>query len=239
MILTGLFVVLPVVLRDGLGLAAAHHWWVYLPVLLGSFVLMVPAIIYGERRHRLRQVFLLAIGLLVAALAFIWGFHQGLWGLALALLLMFTAFNILEASLPSLVSKIAPPQAKGAAMGVYSSAQFFGAFLGGIIGGAVHGGYGVAAVFLLCVIMAALWLLIAFGMSDPRYLTSYSVSLGELDEAHATALADHMDTLSGVHEAVVLMEERMAYLKVDPQRFDQAQLAQIQSMIHSQSSGQV
>src|SRR5690606_38909676 len=124
----------PLSLREA-GLAAEHHWQVYFPVLVCSIILIVPAIIYAEKKAQLKPVFIAAIALLLVAQILLVTFDAILWGLVFALLVFFAAFNLLEASLPSLISKIAPVGAKGTAIGVYSSTQFLGAFVGAGLGG--------------------------------------------------------------------------------------------------------
>lgn len=131
MTLTALFVVMPFILRDHVGGDTYLHVWIYVLVLVVSFVLMLPVMIWGEKTRRLKPVFLSAIALLVVAQLGFWQFSGTLWYFIGALLAFFTAFNLLEATLPSLVSKLSPADCKGSAMGVYSSSQFFGAFLGG------------------------------------------------------------------------------------------------------------
>lgn len=163
-ILTAGFVALPLVLQDNLGLAREAHWQVYVPVLLLSVVGMVPVIVLGERRWGVQRVLPLAVALLLAAeLGLAAGLRAPVLLLA-ALWLYFTAFNILEASLPSLVSRVAPPQTKGAALGVYSTAQFLGAFLGGVAGGFVYGRFDLVGVFVLGAIAAAAWLPLSLGL---------------------------------------------------------------------------
>jgi len=119
-----------------LGLLTSQHWLVYLPVVILSFLAMVPFIIVAEKKRKMKPIFIFAI-LLVAAAQLLMGGLTADSKIALFVLLFlyFMAFNLLEASLPSLVSKIAPAGQKGAAMGVYSSSQFFGAFVGGAAGG--------------------------------------------------------------------------------------------------------
>ena len=80
----------------------------------------------------------------------------------------FIGFNVLEACLPSLISKVSPTESKGAAMGVYSSSQFFGAFLGGTLGGFCYGAWGSAILFVLCALIGCVWFLIAFGQGSLR-----------------------------------------------------------------------
>jgi len=163
LVLTGLFLSIPLVLRDA-GLPVQQHSYLYLPVMLLAMAIMVPFIIMAEKHGRMKSVFLGAIGLLVLAqLGFYFTLHS-FWGLAFFMLLFFIAFNVLEATLPSLVSKTAPAEAKGTAMGVYSTSQFSGAFFGGLVGGWIHAEFGLSAVFLMGVLACLCWLLIASGM---------------------------------------------------------------------------
>jgi predicted MFS family arabinose efflux permease len=167
LILTAGFVVLPVLLRDYLDIGRAAHWKVYLPVLLLSIPAMVPVIAFGERRrkmHRVVPAVVLALALVELVLAF--GLHSKVI-ILLALCAYFSAFNILEASLPSLVSRVAPARMKGAALGVYATAQFLGAFVGGVLGGALYGRFGIFAVFLMGALMALVWVAFSLGQNMP------------------------------------------------------------------------
>lgn len=157
-----MFVVLPQLLVDHGGLPVDRHWQIYLPAVLASFALMVPAIVIGERRGMVRQVFLGAIVLLLLTEAI---FALGQWNLALlagALVCFFIAFNILEATLPSLISRIAPPQAKGTALGVYNTTQALGLFLGGALGGWLLGHHGAVSVFVTATVLVLTWLIVAW-----------------------------------------------------------------------------
>jgi len=106
-------------------------------------------------------------------------------------------------------------------MGVYSSSQFIGAFLGGALGGWFHTHYGNEGTFLLCAGMAAVWLMVAWGMSDPNYLSNYLLPVGPLDETQASQLSDKLLSIDGVAEAHIIREDEVAYLKVDLARVDQ------------------
>jgi predicted MFS family arabinose efflux permease len=142
----------------------AQHWKIYLPAVLASFLLMIPAILLAEKRGKVKEVFVAAIALLLATQA---GFVLGsdrLSGLAMALLVFFVAFNILEAMLPSLVSRVAPPRAKGAALGVYNTTQALGVFAGGLMGGWLGKNFGPEAVFMSAGAMMAVWLYLALTM---------------------------------------------------------------------------
>jgi MFS family permease len=203
---------------------SASHWLIYLPVMVLSMLLMVPFIVVAERRRRMKPVFLGAILALGIAQFGLYFMHQSLWGLAFAMLLYFTAFNLLEATLPSLVSKIAPAESKGTAMGVYSTSQFAGAFVGGLLGGWVHGQFGLEGVFLFTAAAALLWWLSALRMAPPSYLASHLLRVGELDEAQAAELQLQLREIKGVGEAVVVAGDGIAYLKIDKNEVDMAAL---------------
>jgi predicted MFS family arabinose efflux permease len=158
--------VVPFSLRNA-GLPAASHWQVFLPVMAGSVLLMVPPMILSERRGQQKLAFLTSIGVLLAAQVLLALPEPSLVSIAVALLVFFAGFNLLEASLPSLISKTAPPQARGTAAGVYSSVQFLGTFAGATAGGFVSQHFGAAAVFLLCGLLTLSWLLVAWPMRAP------------------------------------------------------------------------
>ena len=160
LILMANFVVVPVALRDYAGLETAAHWRLYLAVLFLSLFIMAPFIMLSERRHKARPCFILGIVLILLAQAGLLFFHAGYLIIALWLTLFFGAFNYLEAFLPSEVSRRVAPDKKGAALGLYSSAQFIGIFIGGLAGGLLHQRLGIGAVHLFCLLMALCWLLI-------------------------------------------------------------------------------
>ncbi len=168
--LTALFLALPLTLRDA-GLPVEKHSWLYLPVMLLSMGAMVPFIIIAEKRGKMKPVFLGAISLLLVAQLGFFLFDTSIWSLGLMLFVFFLGFNMLEATLPSLVSKMAPGAIRGTAMGVYSTAQFSGAFVGGLLGGWVHDHFSEAHVFLLGAACMLLWLALASGMRVPVKVT--------------------------------------------------------------------
>jgi MFS family permease len=219
-ILMSVFMQVPFVLRDD-GLPAHHHWEIYLPVMLVAFVLMVPPIIIAEKKAKMKQVFMGAVGLALLAQLALLGMQHSIWGVAFALLLFFTAFNVLEATLPSLVSKVSPLAAKGTAMGVYSSSQFMGAFFGAAAGGFILQYYGGNAVFGFAIAMLFLWLLVASTMRPPAAVSTKMYHLGEIDATSAIALQQKLAELHGVREVMVVAAEGMACLKVDMKGFDQ------------------
>jgi predicted MFS family arabinose efflux permease len=223
MSLTAMFLAYPLALRD-LGIDPGHHWMVYLPVMLLSMFAMIPFVVIAESRRRMRPVFIGAVTALVLASLVMYKFDTTLAGLLVGLFVFFTAFNLLEATLPSLVAKVAPGERKGTAMGVYSSSQFIGAFFGGALGGWLHTHYGIDGTFLYCAAMAVIWLMVAWGMSDPNYLSNYLLRVGKLDQAQVEYLALELRSLDGVAEVVILPEDEIAYLKVDLKQLDQEAL---------------
>jgi predicted MFS family arabinose efflux permease len=223
-LMTALFLVVPLVLEDQVGLSVENHWKLYLPVLVGSILAMLPFIVVAERHGRTKAVFLGAILTLgVAEVGFAW-FGTGVVALATWLLVFFAAFNLLEATLPSLISRMAPAGLKGTAMGVYSTSQFFGAFLGGLLGGWMQKLFGVQGVFLFCALLTVFWFAAAAGMRNPGALRSRLLSVGQMSEDEARSLAPRLARVPGVDEVVVIANEGVAYLKVDPKTLDVTEL---------------
>jgi predicted MFS family arabinose efflux permease len=165
-VLMALFIVVPFGLRDA-GLPVGEHWQVYLPVMLGSFVLMMPAVLQAGNPVLLRRWFIVSIAVLLAAhLALPW-LEGSVWLLSLFLLAFFAPFNALEAMLPTLTTRLAPTHAKGTAIGLYSTIQFFGTFLGASAGGILYKNWGPVAVVAFDAVLLAIWLILAFGMRVP------------------------------------------------------------------------
>lgn len=224
-----MFVVVPFAIVTSSGMHENQHWHIYLPVLLASFVLMVPAIIYAEKQAKMKLVFVSAIAMmLVAQLMFAISIEH-FWGIVASLTLYFIAFNVLEASLPSIISKMAPAAAKGTAMGVYNTAQSLGVFVGGALGGYLSHKLGFASVFIFCSVMMFLWLILAFSMQSPPAVRTKMYSLDEsapeLSSESADILKNNLAKLAGVIEAVVLPQERTIILKLDKtQDWDGSQL---------------
>jgi MFS family permease len=176
--LMALFVQVPFMLRDN-GVPSARHWLVYLPVLAASVVLMLPGMFNADRPGRGKPVFISAIAVLFAGQTLLALAGASLPLTIAALVVFFTGFNLLEATLPSLISKFAPPAVKGTAVGVYSSVQFFGTFVGAAVGGWLSQHHGPAAVFGFCLVLTALWLAASATMSAPPAYRQANYSMGE------------------------------------------------------------
>jgi MFS family permease len=220
--LTASFLVVPNLLRSTVGIDVHDQWIVYLPVLLVSVAAMVPAIIVAEKYRRMKGVFLGAVAALVVSQIMLFYGSANVVALLAALTVFFSAFNVMEASLPSLITKVAPPDVKGTAMGVYSSLQFLGIFIGGIIGGMAHQHGGSAGVFALTTALAVIWLVVAVGMAQPSYLTTRLLPIAQNNLSDPAGLATKLRQVPGVVEAVIIVEESAAYLKVDSKSFDAA-----------------
>lgn len=178
LIQTTMWVLVPATLVAAGGLPLVEHWKVYLPAVLVSFVFMVPAIILAERYGRLKLVFNASIMLLVIVQLGLLFAGAGVWTIALWLTGFFIAFNVLEATQPSWISRIAPPQAKGTALGVYNTLQSAGLFLGGALGGLLAQHFGSGAVNLFCAVIALIWLALAFTMTPPPRRVEAAVRAG-------------------------------------------------------------
>ena len=215
-----MFLVVPGMLLTVGQLPLAAHWHVYLPALLVSFVLMVPAIIYGERRGKVTLVFLSAIVLLVVTQGLFFIGHDHFVWIGVALLCFFVAFNVLEATLPSLISRIAPGSAKGAALGVYNTTQALGLFAGGALGGVMAKYFGSEMVFVASAAIIIVWFLLALGMELPPVITSKELPVTA--QADMELLKGALAELPGVVEAHADKERGVMRLRVNLAFWDEA-----------------
>ena len=220
------FIALPLALVEKAGLPKEQHWWVYLTALLISFFAMIPFIIYGEKKRKMKRVLLGAVATLMLTELFFWQFGDSLRALVIGTVAFFTAFNLLEASLPSLISKVSPAGGKGTAMGVYSTSQFLGSALGGILGGWLFQHGGLSVVFLGGAGLAALWLAFAVTMREPPYVTSLRLPLSP-EALREAGLTERLKAVAGVTDAVIVAEEAAIYIKLDTELLDRATLEQL------------
>ncbi len=227
-----MFVVVPFAITKSSHIDVNQHWHIYLPVLLVSFALMVPAIIYAEKQAKIKLVFVSAIALMLLAQLMFAASIEHFWGIVASLTFYFIAFNVLEASLPSIISKIAPAAAKGTAMGVYNTSQSLGIFVGGAFGGYLSHVFGFASVFIFCSIMMLIWLILAYSMQAPAAVRTkmYTMSAkSDVMTAEAAAkLKAKLAKIAGVIEVAVLPQERTLILKVDKlQDWDESQVLKL------------
>lgn len=210
--MTAIFVILPHQLNEVLGLSVRQQGLVYLPLLFIGFAIAIPFIIIAEKKRKMRQVFLGAIALMTAALAILALGSQVGVGIIFGLLLYFMGFNLLEATIPSWISKRAPVANKATAMGLNSSSQFFGAFVGGAMGGLLLNQPNLLAWGILAIIMGAA-LLIIIPIAQPPYLSSTTVTIPK--NINIQEWSRQMLAVDGVDELVVMAKEQVAYLKLD------------------------
>lgn len=212
-LLMSTFVALPGML-EAAGFAARDHWKIYLVTMLVSFVSVVPFIIYAEVKRRMKRVFVFCVVLLLIAEIVLWGAGPHFWELVLGVQIFFLAFNLMEALLPSLISKEAPAGYKGTAMGIYSTSQFLGVAIGGALGGWVDGLFDSQTVFLAGALLSMIWLLVAGSMQESPYVSSLRIAIPEGVTPDASLQARLLAT-EGVSEVLVVAEERSAYVKID------------------------
>jgi len=220
LLLTAMFIYVPSQLINFAGIPLSKHGLVYLPLLLISLFFAFPSIILAEKYRKMRSIFLTAIAGIIAGLIILIFGYESKYILLLGLGLFFIAFNVMEALLPSWLSKAAPIQSKATAMGVNASAQFLGAFFGGTLGGQLILLNNTAMGWSVLSALAIIWLLISFGLAQPRYLTSIVLRLPEgkqTDDWTSQLLAIH-----GIEEVVVMSDQQVAYIKVDKQQIDDA-----------------
>ncbi|WP_419833189.1 MFS transporter [Endozoicomonas atrinae] len=222
-VLMALFVFIPELLSKGYERSA--HGVIYLAVMGFSFVMIIPLIIFSERQRLLKQCYCFSIVLLFVAFAL---FYQGVLSSAMllaGLFIFFFGFNFLEATLPSLVSKLAPAGTRGTVMGVYSTSQFLGAALGGSLGGFAIEYGGIAGAIVLCTIPTALWCWLSVTMKQPPYVSTMVMALNpELGDI--SSMGERLAGIVGVQEVTVLSAEKTAYLKVDKQALNWSELKQ-------------
>ncbi|MFK7893173.1 MAG: MFS transporter, partial [Granulosicoccus sp.] len=225
LLITAIFFAVPLGLRDA-GVDSDRQWLVYLPSVLLSIGIMVPLIILGERRAMR--------GVLLASIVGI-GFTQLLFAapgllatpttvilLFAGITLFFSFLNTLEALLPSLVSRLAPAAAKGSAMGIYSSSQFLGAFVGGAGAGWLYGQLGASGLYTVMSLLCVLWAVVLFGFKAPRKMTTHRRVLSESERQQTDGVLAELQAIKGVEEVVIKLDEGVAYLKVDKARFEGA-----------------
>ena len=210
--MTAIFVILPHQLSEVMGLSVRQQGLVYLPLLFIGFAVAIPFIIIAEKKRMMRQVFLGAIALMTIALVVLALGSQVGVGIILGLLLYFMGFNLLEATIPSWISKRAPVANKATAMGLNSSSQFFGAFIGGAMGGLLLTQSNLLAWGILAAVMAIALLLI-IPIADPPYLSSTTVTIPK--DIDIQDWSQQMMAVNGVDELVVMAKEQVAYLKLD------------------------
>lgn len=226
-ILTATFVSLPLILLQYAHLDVSKQWLVYLPALTVAYVAIFPMIIISEVKRCLKQALLIAVFVLALSQLGLWAFHTSALSIGICLFFFFTMFSFLEATIPSLVSKIAPAKNRGTAIGVYSTCQFLGIFFGGLFGGYFTSHHELTAVFLFSAVLAGIWLIIAATMKHPPYLSRKILPIRAIETSQTAELQAKLLTVPGVKEVALMPKEEAAYLKVDKKLLDEEALANV------------
>ena len=227
-ILTAIFVVVPIILLEQTELSTKEHWQVYVPALIASIVFMVPMIIMSARKKWHMRVFLIAVCILLFAQCLLMWRPVGVLGITLCMFFFFWGFNLLEAMLPSLVSRVAPAATRGSALGVYNTFQFLGVFFGGFIGGTLYGKFGFDAVFMVCGLLLFVWVWLIQTAPELRLLDSKVVTLKNIPftKDMAIEVRTKLEEVNGVEEVILVAGETIAYLKVNKDNLDNLALAE-------------
>ena len=224
--LTAIFVTLPIQLIE-MHLAADQHWKIYLPALLTSFLLIIPMLITASKKQKNKHFYLFSILLMAISLIAMALTQHSIILMFVVMLLFFTAFNFLEASLPAFISMLAPAGTKGTAMGIYSTHQFLGAFFGGILGGLSYKLIGSSGLFLCLAGLMVIWFVLSLGMHNPSKIRTFTFSATIEDEQNADLLSNQLITLQGALEVVVIAAEQIVYIKANTQIFKQQEAQHI------------
>jgi len=215
LLMTANFSVLPLIFRDHLNLETAQHWKIYLPILLISFILSIPLIIIAEKHRKIKIIFVVAVVLLILSQVLLGLNPFSFYPLMFAFLLFFIGFNFMEAVQPSLVAKYSDVNTKGTAMGVYSTSQFFGIFVGGTVGGLVLQNWGISGVFVFGAISAVVLLIVAISLPKPDYYKNELIKLKDEFLNDIDLTKQQLLDIAGIKQVAISMEEGVAYLKID------------------------
>jgi MFS family permease len=219
------FVGFPLVLRGTGALTDDQHYLVYLSLLLGSFLVMVPLMVLSDKSKWTKQIIMFCVALLIASYVIISASIHNLWWVCLGLFFFFMAFNFLEVVFPSFLSKLAPAGTRGTAMGAYSTLQFLGAFAGGVVGGWILNGWDLSLLYQVNAAICLLWLISLFSMKRPKNISSRTLRIGQISSQAANQLQEELLSLAGVEEVIIIEAETLAYLKVDDNLFDDESIA--------------
>lgn len=213
-IFTASFVAIPFSLQH-LGLSTDRQWTFYLPTLLIGFMFSLLCIGLAERKKQTKPYFLIAIVALLGAEKIFWLASYHSWLTFFGLVLFFAGFSLLEALMPSLISKLAPASRKGSALGIYSCSQFFGIFIGGVFGGWLYGQFNSSGVYIFCIALAFIWLVIAFFMQPPRHVVTQIWRISPLQQPLWESFATKLQLVPGMVEVTMVAEDGLAYLKME------------------------
>jgi MFS family permease len=235
-VFTASFVVIPISLQRYAGLSASLQWRLYVPSLLIAFVISLFCIGMAERKQQVKPYFIGGILTLALAEAVLWAAPVNTLFASLGLCLFFSGFSLLEAFLPSLISRAAPVARKGSALGIYSSSQFFGIFVGGALGGWLYGQLGLTGVYLFCLALVFFWLAIALIMQPPRYLVNQMLRLSVSQQRDWRNIAAKLQLIPGIVDVIFIAEDGMAYLKMERAAANHPDFIRLKEQLQSEST---
>ena len=228
-ILIALFLVIPQQFV-AYGFAPEQHWKLYIAILLASIPAMLPFIAMGSKQAGIVKSYKIAV--LVVVLAFVVSLLPLDWGIgqaSLVLVLFFGGFNALESLLPSLLSQVSSARLRGSATSVYSTFQFSGIFIGGVAGGWVIEQFGESAINWFCLLLAVIWLVLAWLPIRFRLTASKTIDISQFDLSHKQELIDRIGRLSGVREVTIVDGGAVAFLEVDENVYNDFDIEQLMS----------
>jgi predicted MFS family arabinose efflux permease len=214
------FVAIPTMLSDELSISGGNLSWIYLGLLGGGFFVMLPVMIMAEKLGYQKLVFVAAVALMALTTAVL-SSQRGPVLTPLMLLLFFAAFNLLEATLPSWLSKLCPVGNRGTAMGIYSTSQFFGAFAGGLAGGWSMHQFGLDGLFVTISLVLLAWAFVSTGLQSPRPLQTLVLSVGNLEQQDFLKIVSN---ITGVEDILLVKGEQLAYVQIDRLQVDMPSL---------------
>ena len=214
------FVAIPTILSNELGIKESNLPWVYLGLLGGGFFVMLPLMILAEKFGYQKLIFIVSVAIMALATAVLSG-QRGPSLTPLMLLIFFAGFNLLEATLPSWLSKMCPVGNRGTAMGIYSTSQFFGAFAGGLAGGWSLHEFGVDGLFVTITLILLSWAFVSVGLKSPRPLQTVVLSVGSMEQQDFLKIVSNV---TGVEDILLVKGEHLAYVQVDRLQVDMPSL---------------
>ena len=225
-LLVSAFSVFPVLFEGTGQIPVDKHSLYYLGTLLTSFILMLPFMWLADRISDIRPMLVVMVSLFLGALVLM-RWSGAYYPVLAAMVLFFMAFNLLEVVLPAQVSKLAAAGSRGTSMGVYTTCQFFGIFLGGIVSGWILSVGGITDLVYTNMAIVMVWLIISGTFPKIAQMGSRTIQLGNLDALSAKQRAETLLSVHGVIDAVIIEADQVAYLKVDEQIIDDQQLKQV------------
>ena len=235
-IFTASFVVIPIALHQTTGLDTSRQWEIYLPALLIALVISMTGIGFAERKQKIKQFFLGGVlTIVIAEFMLLAGLHNILLAIA-CIGLFFAGFTLLEAFLPSLISRTAPASCKGSAMGLYSCAQYSGIFAGGVLGGWLYGKYHFSGVYLFCIALALFWFILILWMRQPRYLITQIMRLDPARQSSWKELTAKLQQIPGIVEVTLITEDKLAYLKMERNTIQNPDFIHLKEQLQSSNS---